>query len=101
MIPSRPTPDDDDALADALADAWVEQADSNPVIRREALRAAGLMPEPKTLAELARQCGLSEAAVSNMVRMFRAKVAVRTIKDHSIPRRVRRAALGFLESTKL
>lgn len=101
MTSSRPTPDDDDALADALADAWVEQADSNPVIRREALRAAGLMPEPQSLAELARQCGISEAAVSTIVRMFRSKVALRTLKDPAIPHRIRRAALGFLESTKL
>jgi hypothetical protein len=46
---------DDDALADKLADAWIEQAANNPALRRAALRAVGLLKEPAdmTVQELA------------------------------------------------
>lgn len=59
MTEPRPHPDDDDALADALADAWIEQAATNPALRRAALRAVGLLKEPAdmTTAELAREQG--------------------------------------------
>lgn len=54
-----PTPDDDDALADALADAWIEAAATDIALRRAALRAVGLLKEPAdmTLSELAREHG--------------------------------------------
>jgi hypothetical protein len=92
-------PDDDDALADALADAWIEQAAGNPIIRRAALRAAGLLREADTQSELARQCGISETTLTEMVRMFRAKVAAAALRDPAIPRRIRKAASDYL-STK-
>ena len=93
------TPEDDDALADALADAWVDRAASDPVIRRAALRAAGLMREPDSQSELARQCGLSESAVALMVRTFRARLAAETLKDPRSPSRLRRAAASYLSLT--
>ena len=94
---ARPIPaDDDDALADALADAWIEQAAVNPVIRRAALRAAGLLAEPTSQSDLARQCGLSESALSEMIRMFRCQVAAATLRDPSVPSRIRRAASSYL-----
>jgi DNA-directed RNA polymerase sigma subunit (sigma70/sigma32) len=37
---------DDDTLADAVADALIERAMSDPSLRRIALRAAGLAPGP-------------------------------------------------------
>ena len=59
MPTAPPTPDEgpaaDDALAEALADAWVASAAHDPALRRAALRAAGLTKEPAdmTLDELA------------------------------------------------
>lgn len=52
---------DDDALAEALADAWVERAMTDAALRRLALRAAGLAKPPAemTRAELAREHGTS------------------------------------------
>jgi DNA-directed RNA polymerase sigma subunit (sigma70/sigma32) len=51
--------DDDDALAEALADAWIEQAAENPVLRRAALEAVGLLPQTKpTLEDLAEKYGV-------------------------------------------
>jgi hypothetical protein len=58
-----PTPlhDDDDILAEALADAWIERASGDPALRRLALRAAGLAKEPAamTTAELAAHHGIT------------------------------------------
>ena len=59
---TRHQPDlDDDALAEALADAWVEKAMQDPVMRKLALRAAGLAKAPAemTREELAREHGTS------------------------------------------
>ena len=94
-----PSASDDDALADALADAWIAQAACNPVILREALRAAGLLPDPEELtpAELARQCGVSEGTVSNMVRMFRARLATEILSDPAATRPLITAASAFLQ----
>ena len=41
----------DDALAEALADAWVARAESDPALRRLALRAAGLSKEPADMTQ--------------------------------------------------
>jgi hypothetical protein len=41
----------DDALAEALADAWVERAAHDPALRRLALRAAGLAKEPADMTQ--------------------------------------------------
>lgn len=51
----------DDEIAEALADAWVERAASDPALRRLALRAAGLRPEPAdmTASQLAHEHGVS------------------------------------------
>lgn len=56
---------DDDALADALADAWVEAAASDPALCRLALRAAGLRPEPAemTVAQLAAEHGIDRRRI--------------------------------------
>jgi DNA-directed RNA polymerase sigma subunit (sigma70/sigma32) len=53
---------DDDSLAEALADAWIERAVSDAKLRRLALRAAGLAKEPAAMsaAELAAEHGLTE-----------------------------------------
>jgi hypothetical protein len=44
MKPLTPDTDDDDALAEALADAWVEQSRTDPFLRLAARQAAGLVP---------------------------------------------------------
>lgn len=50
---------DDDALSDALADAWVARAAHDPVLLKAAARAAGILKAPSdmTLDELARSQG--------------------------------------------
>ena len=52
---------DDDAIAEALADAWIARAASDPTLRRLALRAAGLRKAPAdmTRSELAQEHGVS------------------------------------------
>lgn len=57
-----PAPDDDDALAEAIADAWVARAHQDPALRRLALRAAGLAKTPAemTPAELAHELAVTE-----------------------------------------
>jgi hypothetical protein len=52
-MPSTPQirDDSDDALAEALADAWVERAAHDPTLRRLALRAAGLRKEPADMTQ--------------------------------------------------
>jgi len=93
-----PTDLTDDQLAEALADAWIEQAFRNPVMRREALRAAGLLPEPvqMTLAEISRQCGVSEGTISHMVRMFKARLAARIRSDPNSPPSLLSATNSYL-----
>jgi DNA-directed RNA polymerase specialized sigma24 family protein len=95
-----PIHDDDDALAAALADAWIDEAACNPVKRREALRAAGLLPELEqmTFAELARLCGISEGTVCNMVRMFKSRLAKEILNDPATPRNLISAANAFLST---
>lgn len=83
---------DDDTLADALADAWIERAASDPVIRRAALRAAGLLQETTTLPEIAQQCGLSESAARRVVSMFRARLAAAILQDPNSPPHIRQSA---------
>ena len=58
-------PHDDDALAEAIADAWVERAMTDARLRRMALRAAGLLKEPAdmTREELAREYGVTERSL--------------------------------------
>lgn len=51
MTSAPTTPDSDDALAEALADAWVARAESDPALRRLALRAAGLRKEPADMTQ--------------------------------------------------
>jgi DNA-directed RNA polymerase sigma subunit (sigma70/sigma32) len=57
--------DDDDALAEAIADAWVERAMTDETLRRMALRAAGLLKHPADMSreELARHYGVSERSL--------------------------------------
>lgn len=96
MTPTAPAHDDDDVLSDELADAWIERAACNPAIRREALRAAGLLPQPMTIAELALQCGVSKGTVANMVRMFKARLASEILNDPAAPPNLISAARKFL-----
>ena len=50
---------DDDALAEALADAWIERAAEDPALRRLALEAVGLLPQTKpTMEDLAAKYGV-------------------------------------------
>jgi hypothetical protein len=49
--PTTPDSKDDDALAEALADAWVARAAVDPTLRRLALRAAGLAKEPADMTQ--------------------------------------------------
>jgi hypothetical protein len=58
--------DDDDALAEALADAWIARAAEDPALRRLALRAAGLRPEPAemTREELAAEHGVQPDTIT-------------------------------------
>ncbi len=48
---TSPAQDEDDALAEALADAWVELAAHDASLRRLALRAAGLRKEPADMTQ--------------------------------------------------
>ena len=59
---------DDDALAEMLADAWVERAAHDPVLRRLALRAAGIRKAPSdmTSAELAHEHGTDRHALNRI-----------------------------------
>lgn len=50
-MPTPPADDEDDALAEALADAWVARAAADPALRRLALRAAGLRKEPADMTQ--------------------------------------------------
>ena len=59
---------DDDALAEALADAWVARAATDPALRRLALRAAGLRKAPAEMTqdELARDHGTDRATLNRL-----------------------------------
>lgn len=59
MLPTHPLPDDDDAAAEALADAWVARAATDPALCRIALRAAGRLKAPAEMTqdELAAEYG--------------------------------------------
>lgn len=68
-LPPCPTPDaDDDALADALADAWVARAATDPALCRLALRAAGLAKEPADMTqdELATEHGTDRHTLNRL-----------------------------------
>jgi len=58
----------DDALAEALADAWVARAESDPALRRLALRAAGLAKEPADMTqdELASEWHTDRSALNRL-----------------------------------
>ena len=64
-VPHQP---DDDALADMLADAWVERAAHDPALRRLAMRAAGIRKAPAemTAAELACEHGTDRHALNRI-----------------------------------
>lgn len=68
MPATAPLPDDDDALAEAIADAWVARAAADPALRRLALRAAGLRKEPSdmTTDELAREHGTDRHTLNRL-----------------------------------
>ena len=63
---------DDDSIAEALADAWVERAAGDPALRRLVLRAAGLIPGPAkptadmSIAELAAAHDLTERRIRQL-----------------------------------
>jgi hypothetical protein len=75
-IPPIIDPNDDDALADALADAWVEAAATDPLILKAARRAAGLLKAPAdmTLDELARSHGTDRFALNRIARRALARL---------------------------
>jgi DNA-directed RNA polymerase sigma subunit (sigma70/sigma32) len=74
MPAPSPNPfDDDDVLAEALADAWIEQARTSPAIRREALRAVGLLNVPRSLQAVADNLGISKSSVSQIQAIALAK----------------------------
>ena len=60
--------DDDDQLAEALADAWVERAAVDAGLRRLALRAAGLAKEPSEMSseEMANHLGTSRRSLARL-----------------------------------
>jgi hypothetical protein len=95
-MPDHLHDDDDEALASALADAWVQRAESDPRLRREALRAAGLLPQPQTLRDLASQCGISPGATHHICRQFRARLAAAILQDPACPPRLARLAAKLL-----
>ena len=74
-----PLPDDDDALAEAIADAWIEQAATDPAIQRAALRAAGLLKEPAdmTVTELALEHGTDRHTLNRVLHSV-----LRRLKHH-------------------
>jgi len=99
IAPSPSTlPDDDDAAAAALADAWVEAAAGNPYLRREALRAAGLLHPADTVDELSRQCGLSPATIKQITRMGRARIAAGLLSQQDTPDHLRRRLARILSN---
>lgn len=63
-----PLPDDDDALAEALADSWVAGAAHDPRLCRLALRAAGLAKEPADMTqdELAAEHGTDRRSLNRL-----------------------------------
>lgn len=77
-MPDTPPLDDDDALADALADAWVEAAATDPAMRRLALRAAGLSKAPADMdrPEFARSLGVSDRTLRRVEAVALRKLAL-------------------------
>lgn len=77
-MPDTPPLDDDDALADALADAWIERAATDPALRRLALRAAGLSKSPADMnrLELARDLGVSDRTLRRLESIALRKLAL-------------------------
>jgi hypothetical protein len=69
-IPLTIDPNDDDALSEALADAWVAAAANDPAILKAARRAAGLLKAPAdmTLDELAREQGTDRHTLQRIAR---------------------------------
>ena len=66
--PTTPDHNDDDALAEALADAWIERAAQDPALRRLALRAAGLTKAPADMTqdELATAHGTDRSGLNRL-----------------------------------
>jgi hypothetical protein len=82
--------DDDDALAEILADAWVARAATEPALCRLALRAAGLAKAPAEMTpdELAAHWGTDRAALNRLalhaLNKLRHAPEIRAIRpDHS------------------
>jgi DNA-directed RNA polymerase specialized sigma subunit len=67
-MPDPHDSDDDDKLAEAIADAWVERAAHDSNLRRIALIAAGKRqwPADMTTSELARHLGTSRRTISRI-----------------------------------
>jgi hypothetical protein len=66
--PTTSEPDDDDALADLLADEWVSRAATDPALCRLALRAAGLAKAPAEMTqdELAARWGTDRHSLNRL-----------------------------------
>lgn len=58
--------DDDDQLAERLADLWVEWARQPGVHRLRALQAAGLLPETPTLDQQAAPLGITTSQAKRL-----------------------------------
>lgn len=88
MPETPPKPADDDALAAALA-AALDAADPEEL---EDLTISEGLP----LADVARQCGISVGTVSNIVCMFKARLAARILMDPTAPRLITSRALKVI-----
>jgi hypothetical protein len=91
MTDHAATPDDadDDALAEALADAWVAGAATDPALCSLALRAAGLRKAPAemTQEELATRWGTDRHTLNRLALRALAKLRhspeIRSLKSQS------------------
>lgn len=74
--PSPPVPEDDDALAEWLADRLVEAAREPGPLRLRALQAAGLVPEDGDISQdqIARGLGMRQQSVCQFERVGIAKM---------------------------
>ena len=80
--PENPEPtleqeDDDEALAERLADLWVEWAQSPGPHRLRAMKAAGLLPEETPLSQQAAALGLSPAQTKRLASQALKKLRLR------------------------
>lgn len=93
-MPAPSKEPDDDAIADALADAWLREAESDPHVRARLAdliarnaEHGGWEPElrMRSVADTARACGVSEGTVCNMISMFRARYSAKVLTDSETP----------------